>query len=134
MCRFLADDLDLYVQTPGGALIWYGEDFDPITNGTLDEDKIPDEPGTHTENTIFPNGPPGTYTMYVYQENLIGSPDPFTFEIFDDSINSTALYTYNGPGGLSNGETTPCFYYTRPGGGISESPGPCPEFPGVSRK
>ena len=141
MCRFLADDLDLYVQTPGGAIIWYGEDFDPITNGTLDKDKIPDKPGTYTENTIFPNGPAGNYTVYVYQEALMGSRDPFIFQIFDDSISSfddsissTALYTYDGSGGLGASESTPCFYYTRPGGGISESAGPCPEFPGVARQ
>lgn len=132
----VADDLDLYVQTPGGAIIWYDEDFDPITNGTLDEDKIPDEPGTHTENTIFPNGPDGNYTVYVYQEALMGSPDPFMFQIFDDSISSTALYTYDGSEGLGASEPsrTPCFYYTRPGGGISKSAGPCSEFPGVFRK
>ena len=132
-----ADDLDIFVQTPGGDNIYYDEEFkfDPTTGGSLDVDVRPGEEGeaefgTWTENiNIPPSGPDGEYIVWVNQYKQKGSPDAFKLGIFDDENNpSTALYTYPFPAGLATGENTPCYTYNKPAGTISVSPGACDAF------
>lgn len=126
----ITDDLDLHTITPGGFEIYFGNETDPTTNGTLDVDNVPDEDEfrTWTENIFFPDGPDGNYTVWVNQYDLIGSPDPFTLEIYVDENSTVPIFTYDGSAGLAeDDETTPCIYYEKPSNIVTVSASQCVE-------
>jgi hypothetical protein len=79
------DDLDLYVFTPGGAVISYVDEFDPKTGGSFDTLYSQDSFDPHVESVYFPRSgaPAGTYRIEV--ETFVergGSPDNWTIEVF----------------------------------------------------
>ena len=115
------DDLDLHVITPGGEEIYFANPIDPVTGGNLDEDKIPEFPGNWVENINFPieSAPDGTYTVWVDQFALVGTPDPFKLLIAEDANGEEPgeiIFEYDGPDGLNDDETSPFFLYLRPDG------------------
>ena len=61
------DDIDLYVETPGSTVIFFGNDFDVDSGGSFGEDSAQDSFGFHVENIYFPTSgaPTGAYTYFV---------------------------------------------------------------------
>jgi len=116
------DDLDIHAIPPGGEEIYYDNKVDPVTGGNLDEDRIPDRLGWWTENINVPTGPDGTYTVWVDQYDQVGGPDPFQLLFAEDANEEEPgeiIYTYYGSDGLSQGETSPFFSYSKPGGVVT---------------
>jgi uncharacterized protein YfaP (DUF2135 family) len=78
------DDKDLFVITPGGAVIGYQQSpFDEVTGGQLEEDVQPKEAGKWVENIYFPsdqNLTPGTYQFQVSSNGF----EAWILEIFID--------------------------------------------------
>ena len=83
--KILSDDLDLYVRTPAKEEIYYGNPFDPVTNGTLDHDDIPFEPSRWIESIYFPldgSAPKGEYKYWVENYNQIDDPDSWILQVY----------------------------------------------------
>jgi uncharacterized protein YfaP (DUF2135 family) len=104
-------DLDLYVKTPNGTLIYYGNKFGQ--GGELDVDCTCTS-GTSNgtgENVFWQNGPAGTYQYYVKFYSSCSSPNPnanYTVRVMN---NSTVVQTHTGT--LTSGGTTPTWTYVK---------------------
>lgn len=69
------DDLQLYVETPGGETISMLNPFDAVSGGIFGEAGKQIGFDRHVENIFFSLGPPGTYIYYVQSLNSIGTND-----------------------------------------------------------
>ena len=97
-------DLDLYVETPNGVTIYYGNTSGD--NGELDVDCLCDDcPQGPNENIFWESGtaPSGTYKYWVdyYDDCGNGGSSDFTLRVIK---NGTVLATKTGT--LSSGQTT----------------------------
>ena len=68
------DDLDLYVSTPVGGILYYGSTFDPESRGNFEGDALEGQLGFHAESVFFPrdgSAPDGEYEYWVevYEQN-----------------------------------------------------------------
>ncbi|AWH84231.1 hypothetical protein HYN59_03490 [Flavobacterium album] len=94
-------DLDLYVQTPNGSIIYYGNET--AQGGTIDVDCACGN-ACDSENIFFNNGPSGQYTFWVDYYGDCGSGSTssnFTVKVMD---NNTVVQTKTGT--LNSGEST----------------------------
>jgi hypothetical protein len=103
-------DLDLYVKTPNGTLIYYGNPTGQ--NGELDVDCACGgcENG-HAENIFWTNGPSGTYEFYVNYYGSCSASTPsvnFTVKVMNGN---TVLQTKTGT--LSEGQSSQHWTYTK---------------------
>lgn len=87
---------DLYVETPDGTLIFFGNTFDSTSGGRLGEDTNQGSFGMHVENVFFPSrAPDGTYRFYAIPFNTRGQPDQWTLTVYVDGME---VATYLGTG------------------------------------
>ena len=102
------DDLDLYVETPGGVIISPTNPTDPVTGGKVGEETNQLEFGRHIESTFFPESTPdGTYRFFQIPFNIRDTPDFWLMTIFVDGL---AVQTVTGVGLSDTFE----FEYTNP--------------------
>ena len=104
-------DLDLYVKTPNGTLIYYGNRTGQ--GGELDVDCTCTTGASNGtgENVFWQNGPNGTYQYYVKFYSSCSSSNPnanYTVRVMN---NSTVVQTHTGT--LTSGGTTPTWTYIK---------------------
>ena len=76
-----SNDLDLYVRTPSGTTIYYGNRS--ADGGMLDRDDTNGGAGS-VENVFFTSAPAGTYTYWV--DNFSGGSASFTLTVFKGGV------------------------------------------------
>lgn len=94
-------DLDLYVQTPNGSVIYYGNET--AQGGTIDIDCACGN-ACDSENIFFNNGPAGQYTFWVDYYGDCGSGSTSSNYTIKVMNNNTVVQTKTGT--LSSGEST----------------------------
>lgn len=80
------DDIDFFVETPGGVVISKTNPFDNESGGTFSEPGDQTQFGRHVENIYFPLGSSGTYKYYVRNATPRGSEDFWQASVSVDSI------------------------------------------------
>ena len=109
--------MDIHVVTPGGVEIYYSNTFDLVSQGTLDKDDVPSEPGLYIENIYFPldgSAPQGQYEVWVHNYSEQGDgPDSWELSVFlgNDLVRKTAGVTNN------DDRSESIFYYLSAGDG-----------------
>ena len=100
------DDLDLFVETPGGAELSFNNFFDPATGGRFGEDVDQFGSGYHVENVYFPkdNREFGTYRFFARPLTTVGDQDQWTLTVVESG---QTIITKSGFG------PSDIFYYVR---------------------
>ena len=100
------DDLDIYVMTPGGVLIFFGNPTDPVSGGTIDTTTTQLTYGEHVENVVFNSTPPtGVYKYYTVPFVIRGTPDVWMLGVY---VNGTEVAIHQGTA------SSPMFNFTYP--------------------
>lgn len=78
---------ELSVLTPALLLvqIYFGDSFDPVTNGVFDTSYVQDVFGDHVESIYFPrsgSAPGGEYTILVAPFEEVGTSDSWKLEVY----------------------------------------------------
>jgi uncharacterized protein YfaP (DUF2135 family) len=100
------DDLDLFVETPDGTVVFYANPIDQVSGGQFGEDFTQPGFGFHVENTFFPPGraPPGQYRYYIVPSTSRGGEsDTWTLSVFEgdqrvanqSGSGESSIFTYN---------------------------------------
>mmetsp|Transcript_14896 Transcript_14896/g.48599 ORF Transcript_14896/g.48599 Transcript_14896/m.48599 type:complete len:498 (-) Transcript_14896:144-1637(-) len=104
------DDLDVYVRTPSGALIWYGNT--QADGGTLDMDDIPPAVGSWVENIFWPldgSAPAGAYEYWVNNYDQVNGPDSWILTAYKGD---TVVATHSGS--LLDDQSSPLYVLDNP--------------------